>query len=601
MSLLLNAQSITKSYGTLTLFEDISFGIFRGDKIGIIGPNGSGKSTFLKVLAGLEPCDKGEVCNTRHLRIGFVPQKSLFSNFSVKEVLIETLHHQSFDEYECHTQASIILSKIGFEDPSQKASTLSGGWQKRLAIAQAIVLSPDLLFLDEPTNHLDLKSIIWLENFLQREKFTYALISHDRTFLQNVTTRTLELNKSYPKGLFSIDGSYNTFLEKRNDFLSGQVQYQKSLSSKVRREVDWLKQNPKARTTKSQSRIQQANKLIGELETVKRRNQKSTAQIDFSTTEKQSRKLLSAKNLSKSLGGNTLFSQINLPLHPGTKLGIVGSNGSGKTTLLKLLAKQEAPDTGTIKYAQDLQIVYFDQQRTKLSPSLSLREALSGGNDTIVYRGKSIHINNWCKRFLFLPDKLDLPISQFSGGEIARILIARLMLQPADILFLDEPTNDLDIPTLEILEESLSDFSGAVVIITHDRYILQKTCNLILGLGLSKNEYLFADYSQWEAFKKNSSLQQDSSSTKKVKQRPQAKRSPKLSYKEKQEWEQMEHKIFSLETTIDQLQKQVENPTAPTDTVSLQEKCKALKIAQDELESLYNRWQELEEKQFPKS
>lgn len=595
MTLYINCEDISKSHGSQHLFSRISLSIFKGDRLGLIGPNGSGKSTLLKILAGLDDADEGIVSTQRLLRVGYVPQESKFPAKSVSEIIIDCLAQDPrIAEYERSSKTSIILSKIGFEDPQAIASELSGGWKKRLEIAKQLVKEPDLLLLDEPTNHLDLEGVLWLENFLLRQNLTYVVISHDRYFLENVTNRMMELNTSFPKGIFITDSPYSIFLERRDAFLRGQEEYEKSLASKVRREIEWLKQNPKARTTKSRSRIQEAGNLIKEFDDVKSRNIQSTAKIDFSGTERQSQKLLAAKNLGKSYQGKTLFAGIDLVLTPGTKLGIIGSNGTGKTTLLKILAGILSPDQGTVKYADGVKVLLFDQHRDELPADVTLRRALAPESDKVNYRGRSIHVNSWCRRFLFDPDRLDLPVSRLSGGERARVLIARLMIQPADVLLLDEPTNDLDIATLETLEESLSDFPGAIVLITHDRYMLEQICNRMLGLAPGGQSAMLADYTQWEE------LQKQAVEVKNVKvqnqEKRQAPRPAKLSYNEKRELDQMEEKIKMAEQETARLHQLIDDPSVASNPAQLQKACSELQTAEAHLETLFNRWQELENK-----
>lgn len=603
MSPLLSCQSLNKSYGSRVLFKDLSFTICRGDKIGMIGPNGSGKSTLIKLLVQQESPDGGTISFKRGLHLGYVPQDSTFPDLSLEEVLLHSfLPNDTRDDRQRQIEVSIMLSKMGFEDPTVNANTLSGGWKKRLDLAKELIKMPDILFLDEPTNHLDLEGITWLENFLQRQSCAYLVVSHDRYFLQNVTNKMMELNKSYPNGIFSVDTSYNEFVEKREEFLEGQQQYQKSLNSKVRGEIEWLRKTPQARTTKSSARIQEAGRLIEELSEVKMRNKTTQVSLDFASTDRQTRKLVAVKNLAKSLGNRTLFSGVTFTLAPGMRLGIVGPNGSGKTTLLKLLAGTLEPEMGTIKVADGVRIVYFDQHRLQLPRDISLREALASGSDTVVYRGQTIHVNSWCKRFLFEPSHLDLPLGHFSGGERARILIARLMLQPADVLLLDEPTNDLDIPTLEVLEEGLQDFPGALVLITHDRYMMQKLCNAIIGLGGGNDVSIYADYAQWESAEKEAQKGSAKEGPKppgaKVSAPAAAQASPpqakKLSFKEKRELEQMESAIHEVEGEIEKINQEIKLASHPA---KLQEACERLSAKQDQLNHLYARWQELEDKQ----
>lgn len=590
---LIGIHHLAKSFGTQNLFEDLSFTIQQGDRIGLLGPNGAGKSTLLKILMNLEGADKGSVSKRQGLRIGYAGQFPHFNSQPLEEVL--TAEIPNGDEIEVRTRAQILLSKMQFENPLQDASKLSGGWKKRLDIARALMHEPQIMLLDEPTNHLDLEGIIWLEKFLNRERFSYVVISHDRYFLENVTNKIIEINKCYPGGLFISEGNMSAYTERKEQFLEGQAQMERGLASVVRDEVDWLRRSPKARTTKSRSRIDKAHELMEELSEVKQRNKKVKVNLEFSASERETRKLIVAKNLSKTLGDKALFKGIDLTLSPGTRLGIVGKNGTGKTTLLKMLAGNIQPDTGTIKYADTLKVVYFDQHREQLAPNLSLRRALSPNSDTVNYRGQSIHVNGWAKKFLFTPDRMELPVGCLSGGERARILIARLMLEPADVLFLDEPTNDLDIQTLEVIEESLLEFNGAVVLISHDRCLMDRVCNKILGLGVGKEQEFFADYSQWEAAaaleiepkKETSNLKFD------VEGQPKPK-SKKLSFNEQRELDGMEEAILNAENEIENLQEQLNEPDAHLDATKSMALYEKLNLAQCKLDKLYLRWEELE-------
>ena len=584
---LISCQNLSKSFGSRTLFDALTFGVFSNDKIGLIGPNGSGKSTLLKILAGLEDADDGLVVRNRYLKVGYVPQETNFPDQPIRKVMEDAINEENVS-----TEIAIALSKMGFQDPLLPAGSLSGGWKKRLALAIELVRKPDVLLLDEPTNHLDLAGVLWLEEFLNNAPFAYIVISHDRYFLENTTNRMLELNKSYPKGLFASEGSYSSFLEKREEFLKGQVQQERSLSSKVRREIEWLKQNPKARTTKSTSRIQEAERLIGDLAGLKSRNQTSVTELSFSSSKRESKKLLVATSVSKSLGGKLLFSGIDLTLTPGMRLGVVGENGSGKTTLLKIFAGELLPDSGTVKTADGLKIVYFDQHRTHLPSDIPLRRALAPNGDTVQYQGQTIHVNAWCRRFLFSQDRLDLPFGRLSGGEKARVHIARLMLQPADILFLDEPTNDLDIPTLEILEDSLAEFPGALVLISHDRFLLGNVSTLILGLDNKNGAEFFADFRKWEERQVEKSQEKPQNISKKEQEQSKKERTRKMTFSEKREWEQMESSINALEKEINALHDQIEQGQLATD--QLQTACLEMGEKQKKLDSLYHRWQELE-------
>ena len=594
MTPLLNCQNLSKSFGNRTLFEELSFSIFPGDQVGLIGPNGSGKSTLLKTLCGIERQNSGTISAKRGLKVGYVPQTCEFPDEKPEDILFKAF--PSSDEREDYEKELVVqtwMSKLGFTGEETSAARLSGGWKKRLSIAKELMLSPDLLLLDEPTNHLDLEGILWLEKFLPKEAPTYLLVSHDRFFLQNMINRTIEINPVYPGGLFAIDGTYEKFLELKESFLKGQIEQERSVASKARRELDWLRRSPKARTSKSKSRVEDAHELLDNLSDIKGRNQQKKAGIDFVASERETKKLLAAKNLSKEINGRVLFKHMDFVLSPGTRIGLMGPNGSGKTTLLKLIAGEIQPDQGTIKKADNLQIVYFDQHRMQLPNHITLREALSPNGDFVTFRGQKIHVNGWCKRFLFTPEILDMPLDKLSGGERARIAIAHLMLQPADLLLLDEPTNDLDIPTLETLEDSLIDFPGAVILITHDRCMLNRICNSLLALGDPEQSQLFPDFAQWEA-----SLKSAGASQKPKDKKAETVLKGKLTFVEKKELEQIEEKIGELEAEVQKLNRSLESPEIAENPEQLQLICSQVALAENRIEQAYLRWEELEKKRL---
>lgn len=590
MTSLVGIHNLSKAHGSQVLFEDISFHIMQGERIGLVGPNGAGKSTLLKILAGVEKEDQGSVTKRQGLRVAYAGQFPQFSEEPVLEMLIREVSGVPRDEL--LIRAKVLLGKALFEDFNASAATLSGGWKKRLDIVRALMTEPDLLLLDEPTNHLDLEGILWLERFLQRERITYVVVSHDRYFLRNVTNRIFELNRCFPEGIFSAHGNLDEFLEKKEAFLEGQLQLERGLASQVRKELDWLRRSPKARTTKSQSRVQNAHKLMEELAEVKSRNKKPKVDVDFTASERETRKLISAKNITKSYGDKVLFKGVDILLSPGTRLGILGRNGTGKTTLLKILAGQTAPDLGTIKRADNLKIVYFDQLRERIPPEITLKEALAPHRDTVNYHGQEIHVNGWAKKFLFSPERLVLPVGVLSGGERARILIARLMLEPADVLFLDEPTNDLDIQTLEIMEENLKEFEGAVVMITHDRCMMDRICSEVLGLWEDGTHSFLAGFSQWEAEERKRAVKTKPENAKPAAPAPLPKKK-KLSYQEQKELDGMEAKILQKEQEIEQLNQKTASIKDSKESLELFNKMGAL---HHELEALFKRWQELEDK-----
>ena len=598
---LLSCESISKGFGVRPLFEGLSFGISEGDRVGLIGPNGSGKSTLLRILAGIEVPDSGARSLRRGIRMGYVPQDPVFPRGrTVEEILTEALVDDPAEEYEKLTRVAIALGRAGFNDPSQPEDILSGGWRKRLAIARELVKAPDILLMDEPTNHLDVEGILWLEELLRSEPLAYLVVSHDRYFLENVATRMLELDRRYPEGLFQAPGTYSDFLEKRDEVLRNQAEYQASLANRVRREVEWLKRGAKARTTKAKGRIQEAERLISELAEIKDRTgaaANARAGIDFNASDRKTKKLLVAHGLAKSFEGRKIVSGLDMRLVPGMKLGLLGPNGSGKTTLLSLLDGSLEPDAGEIERAEWLRTVRFEQSRDTLDRSVSLRRALAPEGDSVLYQGRSVHVASWAKRFLFNTEQLDTPVSRLSGGEQARILIARLMLQPADLLILDEPTNDLDIPTLEVLEESLQEFPGALVLVTHDRYLLENVSTHVLALDGKGGARYFADYPQWEAHRESAEAAPKPTASKPAAPPKETKPSKKLSYREQQEWDRMEEKVLEAEEALATAQAAVEDPAVASNPAELQARCAAMEAARVEVERLYARWAELEEKQ----
>jgi ATP-binding cassette subfamily F protein uup len=597
MALLGSCTGLTKSYGSRLLFENIALGISEGERLGLIGRNGAGKSTLLRILAGqLEP-DGGAVSFRRNTRVGYVPQEAEFpESHTVYEVIAAVIAGEHLDDLERAARISQTLGRAGFTDASVRTEALSGGWKRRLAIAREIAQSPDVLFLDEPTNHLDFEGIQWLEKLLSNAQFASVVVSHDRYFLDTVVNDVAEIDRAYPGGLFRVEGRYSQFLEKKEEFLLGQSNRQEALANRVQREVEWLRRGAKARTGKSKARIDNAGRLMRELSDLETRTAKGTTQIDFTATDRRTKRLLSVENIAKELGGRTLFRDVSVTLSPGTRLGLLGLNGTGKTTLLRILAGEIDVDSGTVERAGALRVVYFDQAREQLDREQTLRQGLGAHGDTVIFQDKVIHVAGWAKRFLFDSGQLDRPMSSLSGGEQARVLIARLMLQPADLLLLDEPTNDLDIPTLEVLEDSLTEFPGALVLVTHDRYLLDRVSTVVLGLDGRGGAQLFADYWQWEQAKMG---QGDVPKAAKVEisavKSPPVKK--KLSYHEAREWEQMEARILEAEQMVEAIRAEMHSPEVVSDGPRLQACYARLQPAEDMVHALYARWAELEAKQ----
>jgi len=596
---IINVQNISKAFGAKPLFEDVCFTVSGADRIGLIGPNGSGKSTLLRILAGTERPDSGDVAVRKRLQLSYVEQDSRFvAGASIRNVVERAIERSLTPDAQGGAHFAETLGRAGFEDIELEAAKLSGGWQKRLAIVEALVQTPDVLLLDEPTNHLDLGGIEWLEDLLRQAKFACVVVSHDRYFLENVATDMAELSRVYPEGLLRVHGTYSEFLQKKEEFLHAQSKRQEALENLVHSEIEWLRRGAKARTRKSKARIDKAGELISELADLNARTRSSTAQIDFSATDRKTKRLIELQDVACEVGNRTLFEGLNFIVSAGMRVGVVGPNGSGKTTLLRMLLGDVAPKSGEIRRADWLRTVYFDQSR-QLDLSLTLRRALAPEGDSVLYQDRVVHVASWAAKFLFSGEQLDQPVERLSGGERARVLIAQLMLQPADILLLDEPTNDLDIPTLEILEESLLEFRGSLVLVTHDRYLLDRVSTVVLGLDGDSGAESFGDYGQWETWQAERRRARNESTA----SSPPASSSPapiqartKLSYLEAREYAGIEERITEAEQRLQSKRAALEDPTIASDGPKLVAAQAEMDAAQKDLDTLYTRWAELQEK-----
>jgi len=594
MALLLNTHQVAKAYGATSLFTGLSLSIEDGDRLGVIGPNGSGKSTLLEILAGRIEPDSGDVVRRSGTKLAYVPQDSQFtSGDTIRTVVARALDRGHVPEGDREARLAETLGRAGFENFDTEAAALSGGWRKRLSIVEALVEAPAILLLDEPTNHLDLAGIQWLEKLLKNAPFACVMVSHDRYFLENVPTRMAEINRLYPDGLLYVAGNYSAFLEKKTDFLAAQSKRQEVLENRARTELEWLRRGPKARTTKSKSRIDSAQGMLGELADLKSRTRTTAADIDFSATDRKTKRLMHLEGVAKGFGDRMLFENLDFTITPGMRVGLVGANGSGKTTLLRLLRGETQPARGEITRAEGLRIVYFDQTR-QLDPNITLRRALAPDSDSVIYRERVIHVAAWASRFLFLNDQLDQPVGKLSGGERARVLIACLMLEPADVLLLDEPTNDLDISTLEILEESFLEFAGALVLVTHDRYLLDRVSTVVLGLDGNGGTERFADYSQWEEWQTARKPSKSKTAAPATAQSAPAKK--RLSYLEDREYQTIQARIAQAEQLLEAKGKELEDPEIMKDGRLLGQTYRAMEEARIAVDELYARWAELEEK-----
>jgi ATP-binding cassette subfamily F protein uup len=605
---ILNAQGVSKRFGAVPLFQDISFAVNEGDRIGLIGPNGAGKSTLLAVLAGEMEPDAGEVSVRKRARIAYVKQISEYAEKdTVRSVLEAALDRAGVPQNEHEQRLRETLGRAGFADDGADtsirmdaaAATLSGGWRKRLAIAEAMVTQPDVLLLDEPTNHLDLEGIEWLEGALRSARFACVVVTHDRYFLENVASEVVELSRVYAEGALRVRGTYSKFLEGRELYLEAQTKMAEGLRNRVKTEIEWLRRGPKARATKAKARIDNAHGLIGKLAEVDSRMRTASAGIEFAATDRQTKRLIELEDVSVALGGREILGDVNFGLTNGMKLGLVGPNGSGKTTILRVMSGEIPVSGGMVKRANSLRIVYFSQMR-EIDPTLTLRRALAPDSDSVIYQDRIVHVASYAAKFLFSGDQLNQPVERLSGGERARVLIARLMLQPADVLMLDEPTNDLDIPTLEILEESLLEFKGALVLVTHDRYMLDRVSNIVLGLDGHGHARMFADYLQWEEWKgseQDYAMQQQAAANSGQKAAVSISTGKKkLSYLEQREYDGIEALVDKADARMAAAHDRLEDPAVTSNAAALVEALAEMEAAQHEHDAVYARWAELTEK-----
>lgn len=631
--MLLSARSISRTHGLQTLFSGVSLSVAEGDRVGLIGPNGAGKSTLLKLLAGEDQPDEGTIVGAKGLRAVYVAQQDVFPDgMTAGEVVIDAAEHgvdvAAMDHHEAEMLAEMILERVGFDEAHTRtaANSLSGGWKKRLSIARGLARAagePDLLLLDEPTNHLDMAGIAWLEELVTRPgpsgvRFASIFVTHDRAFLERVATRIVELSAAYPLGTLAADGNYTNFLRRKEEFLQGQAAAERSMANQVRQDLAWLHRGPQARRTKAKSRIDSSYQRIDELAELKSRNaaaQGAAARVDFNATERKTRKLISARGISKTLGGRKLFEGVDVDLGVGDCLGLLGPNGSGKTTMIRVLTGEIAPDTGKVTRSEPPpRVVVFSQHRKDFEPTTLLRDALCPVSDQVRFRGQAMHVTAWSRRFLFKDAQLAQPVSSLSGGELARIHIARIMLEPADVLVLDEPTNDLDIPTLEAMEEALEDFPGALVLVTHDRAMLDRLATDVLALDGRGGSAMVASVEQAVALEKRAAAgsasvdvgRQVASSRELSRQTPTSPQPPaaavpaprkKLSYNEQREFDAMESRIAEAEAKVSSAEARVNDPKIANDHAAMAKACDDLGAAQAAVAALYARWEELEAKQ----
>lgn len=616
MAILVSAHRLEKAFASRMIFRSLTFGVESGDRIGLIGPNGAGKSTLMKILAGQSDVDGGDLSFGRGVRVAYLAQDP---SFNETETVREALYAAVEDPYD-PDQLSLIdtlLSKLDLNRPDVNedsvVKSLSGGWKKRVALARELVRNPDLLLLDEPTNHLDVEAIHWLEEFLSTAPFATMTVTHDRLFLQRVANRIFDLDPRYPEGLLVVKGEYVEYLTVRDELLRGQERREVVLKNTLRRETEWLRRGAKARTTKQTARIKRAGELDEEVEDLETRNAKKRLQLDFQEAARNPQKLIEAIGIKKTFPGTdgklrTLFEDLNFIVTPKTRLGLLGPNGAGKSTLIRCLLGMEAIDEGQVKRADKLNVGYFEQHRETLDPKKTVLKNILDEGDYVEFRGQPVFARSYLDRFLFRTEQHDMPVEKLSGGEKARLRVAQMMLKPSNILVLDEPTNDLDLATMAVLEETLAEFNGAVILVTHDRYFLDQVSNRILAFEVDENgdpELLeFAAFSQWEEWKDAHEAKLKAAARQAKKPKPQAAapgappapavKKRKLSFNEQHELDTMEANIQAAEQRLAILQTEASNPANLAKATKLQEIFAEITQLQSKIEKLYARWAQLE-------
>ena len=596
---LFTLRSIKKDFGIKEILKDASFSLDEGDKVGLIGTNGSGKSTLLKMIAGLEPIDGGEIWVNSGAKIAYLPQQpdldenhtvleQIFADSGEKMAIVreyeeisDKLTHghgdteklmarlsivfermEELGALELETNAKLILSKLGIDDFEAKISDLSGGYRKRIALATALLSEPDVLLMDEPTNHLDALSVEWLQNYLNRYRGALLLITHDRYFLDKVTNRILEIDRA---DLYGYSGNYAYYLEKKAEAEESASSTQRKYKGVLRRELEWLKKGPKARSTKQKARIDRIREMQ------EQEFKKAQGKVDISTAGRRiGKKVVELTNICKSYNDRTLIKNFTYNFTPEDRIGIIGSNGAGKSTLMDIITGRIQPDSGTVEIGSTIHIGYFDQHSDDLLINEDQRviEYLKSVAELVTTAdGSIITASQMLERFLFEPNQQYAPIHKLSGGERRRLFLLRVLMSAPNLLILDEPTNDLDVQTLAVLEDYLEDFNGCVIVVSHDRYFLDRTIDMVFAFETGGNLRLYpGNYSIYLDYKKEEEEAENKlllSQNKNSKPKAETEVSPltntvkngKLSFKEKREYEQLEIEIPRMEAEKLQIEK----------------------------------------------
>ncbi|AUL72678.1 ABC transporter ATP-binding protein [Pseudoalteromonas sp. 13-15] len=624
------------AFGTHALLNNADAVIESGERVCIVGRNGAGKSTLLKVLDGQVILDDGEINQLGGLKISRLEQDppkgasgTVFDYVAqgmpeIANLLIDYHHVSNELQTECTDQLlnklerlsnkleaadgwrfdsriQLVLTKLELT-PDAKLESLSGGWLRKVALARALVSEPDLLLLDEPTNHLDMTSVMWLEQFLKDFKGGIVFISHDRAFIRAIATRILDLDRGK---LISYPGDYATYLEQKAHDLKVEESQNALFDKRLAEEEAWIRQGVKARRTRNEGRVRELKQLRNERK--QRVDQVGKTDFNIETADRSGKLVFEAKHLSHAFKEKTIVSDFSTLVMRGDRIGLVGPNGVGKTTLLKLMFGDLAPDSGETKQGVNLEFAYFDQYREKLDEEATVQDNVAEGKQEVMMGGRSRHVLGYLQDFLFPPARARTPVKALSGGEKNRLLLAKLFLKPSNILVLDEPTNDLDIETLELLEDIINQYQGTVIIVSHDREFIDNTCSSVWAFeGNGKVTDIVGGYSDYEAYVSYLAEQEKQAvqpAAKKVEKQPTPAAKPaaktnKLSYKLKLELEQLPNKMEQLEADVEAQQNVVGDPDFFKQDSDITTKAlNHLAQLESDLEAAFERWEELEELQ----
>lgn len=630
---LINLSEVTLSFGALNIFEDLDFQLMENERVALIGRNGAGKTTLMKVISGETTVDRGDVSRKKGIKVSYLPQQTPVditgSTFDIilsglgrkaetlceyyrisqklqveqSETLIrklDTLQHEMERTGAWDTDSTVksVLTRMGLA-PGDDFSLLSGGQKRRVLLARALVSNPDVLLLDEPTNHLDIVTIEWLENFLLEFRGSILFVTHDRKFMDGVSTKIAELDRGK---IYSWECNYSTFLDRKQQQLEDEEKKNQLFDKKLKQEEAWLRQGIKARRTRNQGRVKRLRKMREQR--ASRREQWKKA--DFETREDTAvsgQQVILANDIHHKYDGHDLIRNFSVRIIRGDKIGIIGPNGCGKTTLLRILLGKLTPDGGHVELGTNLEIAYFDQLREQLDYEKSVKENVSGGSDFIMTDKGPKHIVSYLKDFLFTSERADVPVKVLSGGERNRLLLARLFTRPFNLLVMDEPTNDLDIETLELLEEQLSDFEGTLILVSHDREFINNvaTSTIVFEPDGVIREYPggYDDWLKQRVISGSGNSQETNKKRKGLKDGESGdaarRKKEKLSYREEKELESLPHRIAELESEHSELISELSDPGFyRKDPAEIEQKEKRSKSIESEIEEAYKRWEYLE-------